>query len=153
METTDRIILEKYPADTFFARMPPHRQVFDAAAALWAREAPAAALVCSSSRPALHQLPQQIRRHRQLGKRKATSSDLVDRTADTGRFRMGRDPTLGGLLAGLAGWQHIRDQSSFSGCDLVEGAVDSETLEIIVRRHAARGGDDAVETEIGLGGE
>jgi hypothetical protein len=39
------------------------------------------------------------------------------------------------------------------GCDLVNGAVDGETFEKIVRRHAAWGGDDAVETEIGLGGE
>src|SRR5258706_9819223 len=66
---------------------------------------------------------------------------------------MGREPVLGGLLAGLAGCQHIGDQSSFGGCDLVNGAVDGETFEKIVRRHAACGGDDAVETEIGLGGE
>src|SRR6266852_6339650 len=36
---------------------------------------------------------------------------------------------------------------------LIYGAVDGETFEKIVRRHAACGGDDAVETEIGLGGE
>src|SRR5213595_2361621 len=98
---------------------------------------------------ALHQIPQQIRRHRQLGECKAAGSDLLDRTADAGSFRMGREPVLGGLLAGLAGCQHIRDQSPFGGCDLVEGAVDSETFEIVVRRHAACSGDDAVETEIG----
>jgi hypothetical protein len=52
---------------------------------------------------------------------------------------MGREPVLGGLLAGLAGCQHIRDQSSFCGCDLVNGAVDGETFKKIVRRYAAGG--------------
>src|SRR6266436_9592239 len=98
-------------------------------------------LVVSVPCSALHQIPQQIRRHRQLGERKATGSDLLDRTADARGFRMGREPVLGGLLAGLAGCQHIRDQSSFGGCDLLEGAVDSETFEIVVRRPAACGRD------------
>jgi hypothetical protein len=39
---------------------------------------------------------------------------------------MGREPVLGGLLAGLAGCKHIGDQSSFGGCDPVNGAVDGE---------------------------
>src|SRR6478735_4271242 len=108
---------------------------------------------CERALSALHQIAQQIRSHRQLGERQATGSDLLDRTADARSFRMGREPVLGGLLAGLAVCQHIRDQSSFRGCDLVNGAVDGKTLEKIVRRHAACGGDDAVETEIGLGGE
>src|SRR5882724_1069695 len=90
---------------------------------------------------ALHQIPQQIRRHRQLGERQATGSDLLDRTADARSFWVGREPVLGGLLAGLAGCKHIGDQSSFGGCDLVNGAVDGETFEKIVRRHAACGGD------------
>lgn len=55
----------------------------------------------------LHQITQQVRRHRQLGERQTTGSDLLDRTADARRFRMGRKPCLGGLLAGLAGCQHI----------------------------------------------
>ena len=102
---------------------------------------------------ALDQIPQQVRRHRQLGKRKATGRDLLDRAADAGRLRMGREPVPGGLLAGLAGCQHVCDQSSFRGRDLVNGAIDGETFEIIVCRNAACGGDDAIEVEIGLGGE
>ena len=66
---------------------------------------------------------------------------------------MRREPVLGGLLTGLAGCQHVGNQPSLGGCNLVNGAVDGETLEMIARRHAARGGDDAVEPEIGLGGE
>jgi hypothetical protein len=77
-------------------------------------------LIVSVALSGLHQIPQQVGRHRQLGERKATGSDLLDRTADARSFRMGGEPVLGGLLAGLAGCQHIRDQSSFGGCDLVE---------------------------------
>jgi hypothetical protein len=110
-------------------------------------------LVVSVALSALHQIPQQIRSHSQLGERQATGSDLLDRSADARSLRMGREPVLGGLLAGLPGCKHIGDQSSFGGCDLVNGAVDGETFEKIARRHSACGGDDAVETEIGLGGE
>src|ERR1700730_18379175 len=101
----------------------------------------------------LHQIPEQIRSHRQLGERQATGRDLLDQTADARRFRVYREPVLGGLLAGLAGCQHLGDQPSFGGCDLVYGAVDGKTFEKIVRRHASCGRDNAVETEIGLGGE
>ena len=102
---------------------------------------------------ALDQIPQQVRRHRQLGQRQATACDLLDRTSDTGGLRMGRELFPGGLLVGLAGCQHVGDQCSFRSGDLVNGAIDGETLEIVVSRYAARGGDDAVEVEIGLGGE
>ena len=37
--------------------------------------------------------------------------------------------------------------------DLINGAIDGQTFEIIICRHVACGGDDAVEAEIGLGGE
>ena len=84
---------------------------------------------------ALHQIPQQIRSHRQLGERQAASSDLVDRTADARSLGMGREPVLGSLLAGLTVCKHIGDQSSFAGCDLVNGAVDGETFG---RRSPAR---------------
>jgi hypothetical protein len=50
----------------------------------------------------LDQIPQQICCYRQLCERGAASSDLLDRTADAYRFGMGREPVLGGLLAGLA---------------------------------------------------
>ena len=43
---------------------------------------------------------------------------------------MSREPVPGGLLAALAGCQHVRGQSSFGGCDLVNGAVDGETFEL-----------------------
>jgi hypothetical protein len=102
---------------------------------------------------ALDQIPQQVCRHRQLSKRKATSRDLLDRASDTGRLRMGREPVPGGLLAGIAICQHAGDQSSFRGRDLVNGPIDGETFEIIVRRNAARAGDDAIEAEIGLDGK
>src|SRR5262249_44685527 len=36
---------------------------------------------------------------------------------------------------------------------LVDGAVDGETFEMIVCRHAARSDNDGIEMEIGLGGE
>ena len=98
---------------------------------------------------ALHQVPLLIRGHRQLGEREAAGRDLLDRMADARRFRVSGQSALGGLLAGC---QHIGNQSSFGSRDLVNG-VDGETFEIIARRHAARGGDDAVEAEIRLGCE
>src|SRR6267378_2808447 len=101
----------------------------------------------------LDQISQQVCRYRQLGKRKATGRDLLDSASDTGRLRMGREPVLGGLLAGIAGCQHAGDQSSFRRSDLVNGPIDGETFEIIVCRNAACADDDAIEAEIGLGGK
>ena len=57
----------------------------------------------------LHQIPQEIRRHRQFGERQSTGSDLLDRTADARSFGMGREPVLCGLPAGLTVCKHIGD--------------------------------------------
>ena len=83
---------------------------------------------------ALDQIPEQVRRHRQLGEGQAAGRDFLDRVADARRFGVSREPAPGGLLTGLAGCQHIRGQFPFRGCDLVNGVIDGETFEIIVCR-------------------
>src|SRR5690348_14997523 len=48
------------------------------------------------------QIPEQVRRHRQLGECQAAGCNLLDRAADARRFGVSREPGLDGLLAGLA---------------------------------------------------
>jgi hypothetical protein len=75
---------------------------------------------------ALDQIAKQVRRHCQLRERQSADSNLFDRAADARRFGVSREPDLGSAPTALAGVQHIRGQSSFGCCDLVNGAVDGD---------------------------